>query len=93
MARPDAPSGLPLGMVVATRGALELLAQSGPLPLLRRHQQGDWGEVGAEDWRANDDAVKHGGRVLSAYTVAGERLWIITEADRSVTTLLLPSEY
>ncbi len=62
--------------------------------LLNRHRTGDWGEVDSEDWAANDQAVTQGERVLSAYTLKdGVRLWIITEADRAATTILLPSEY
>ena len=61
--------------------------------LLERHRTGDWGDVPEEDARENEVAVRYGFRVLSSYRVAGERLWVITELDRSVTTLLLPSEY
>jgi hypothetical protein len=85
-----------MGQIVATPGALRELEQSGesPAKLLTRHSTGDWGEVDGEDCRLNDKAVMEGTRLLSAYrTAKGERLWIITEADRSVTTLLLPSEY
>jgi hypothetical protein len=65
-----------------------------PAEFLDRHVRGDWGEVSKADARLNDDAVKVGERILSAYkTSAGERLWIITEADRSSTCLLLPEEY
>jgi hypothetical protein len=61
---------------------------------LLRHVVGDWGEVGAADWRANDRAIRDGDRILSAYTLkTGVRIWVITEADRSVTTILLPEEY
>jgi hypothetical protein len=60
--------------------------------LLERHRTGDWGDVPEEDARENEVAVRYGFRVLSSYRVAGKRLWVITEADRSVTTLLLPSE-
>jgi hypothetical protein len=61
---------------------------------LQRHVTGDWGEVDAEDWRRNDEAVQDGTRILSAYrTLKGEALWVITEADRSVTTLLRPHEF
>jgi len=87
---------LSLGQVVATPGALAALDQADmtPLPLLVRHARGDWGDLDDEDRQANDDAVRNGGRVLSAYHLpTGEKLWIITEADRSSTTLLLPSEY
>ncbi len=78
-------------------GGLALLRSAGEdlLPvLLERHQSGDWGDVPPEDARENDFSVRHGFRIVSSYRVAGEeRLWVITEADRSATTLLLPSEY
>lgn len=62
--------------------------------LLARHVSGDWGQLDAEDQAANEQALAYGTRILSAYDLAtGERVWIITEADRSATTLLLPSEY
>jgi hypothetical protein len=86
----------PLGRIVATRGAIDLIRSAGEnlLPtLLERHQSGDWGDVPKEDARENEISVRYGFRVLSSYRVAGERLWIITEANRSATTLLLPSEY
>ena len=85
-----------LGEIVATPGALSVLEKSGqpPLLFLIRHVRGDWGEVGKEDWMANDEGMENGGRLLSAYrTTLGERIWVITEGDRSVTTLLLPDEY
>lgn len=85
-----------LGQVVATPGALAAFKESdeSPLPYLARHACGDWGDVDAEDRAANERAVITGERILSAYVLgSGERLWIITEADRSVTTFLLPSEY
>ncbi len=83
-----------MGRVVATPGALEVLAPEEPLVLLRRHAAGDWGEVDAHDQRANNRALKDGTRILSAYTLPGGRkVWIITEADRSATTILLPEEY
>ena len=86
----------PLGQVVATPGALEALQAAGqdPRTLLSRHQTGDWGEVPAEDKQENDFSVQQGFRILSAYTLStGVKLWLITEWDRSVTTLLLPQEY
>ena len=86
----------PLGMVVMTPGAEALLTDTGtsPLQILARHQSGDWGELYPEDCQLNDDAVKHGERILSAYKLGpGYRLCVITESDRSVTTLLLPEEY
>lgn len=85
-----------LGQIVATPGALDALAKSNqnPTEFLKRHVQGDWGNVCREDARLNDEAVKEGTRLLSAYaTATGTRIWIITEADRSSTTILLPEEY
>jgi hypothetical protein len=60
--------------------------------LLERHQSGDWGDVPKQDALKNEFSVRYGFRIVSSYWVAGERLWIITEADRSATTLLLPSD-
>ena len=83
-----------LGNVVATPGALAALGGSYCIPLLLdRHLAGDWGEVDVEDKAANDRALKNGERLLSAYTVGGVKVWVITEWDRSVTTVLLPEEY
>ncbi|MNY01789.1 hypothetical protein D3C86_1343330 [compost metagenome] len=86
---------IPLGQVVTTPGALNLLqrANLNPFQMLLRHRSGDWGDVQPEDALANEAAAVHGNRVISSYEVARERLWIITEADRSATTLLLPEEY
>jgi hypothetical protein len=86
---------LPLGRVVATPGALKLLLKAGghPFDYLARHAKGDWGELCAFDRRQNEIALRDGYRVLSSYDVLAGRLWIITEADRSVTTILLPEEY
>jgi hypothetical protein len=92
----DTSTPFPLGEIVATPGALQALARAehAPEELLERHRRCDWGEVDVEDRATNDYAVGHGQRLLSSYRLAsGARLWIITEADRSVTTLLLPSEY
>lgn len=86
----------PLGRVGATPGALRALEQAGQLPteFLDRHVNGDWGDVPEEDKQENEFSVENGLRILSAYTTStGEKIWIITEADRSYTTLLLPSEY
>jgi hypothetical protein len=85
-----------LGSLVATPAALQAIADSGqtPLDFLSRHVRGDYGDVDPEDWKANTDALKNGQRILSAYTtLKNERIWIITEADRSSTCILLPSEY
>jgi len=93
---PHITNRFPLGEIVATPGALSVLEKSGqpPLLFLIRHAIGDWGEVCNEDWMANDEGLANGGRLLSAYkTTLGERIWVITEWDRSVTTLLLPDEY
>jgi hypothetical protein len=86
----------PLGQIVMTPGAMETMQRSNQTPLrfLLRHGAGDWGDVDAGDKRLNDQALVEGGRVLSSYqTKLGEKIWVITEADRSSTCLLLPSEY
>lgn len=86
-----------LGRTVVTPGALDLLDRTSTngTDLLNRHQCGDWGIVCPADAKSNDRAITDGTRILSAYELGARRepLWIITEADRSVTTLLLPSEY
>ncbi len=85
-----------VGTVVSTLGALELIHRVGmtSFDLLARHQCGDWGCVPPEDAAANEEALQTGARIFSSYLLArGERVWIITEADRSSTTLLLPDEY
>ncbi len=86
-----------LGRVVATPAALELLTGVGenPAELLARHQNGDWGVVSLADAKENEFSVMHGLRILSSYALgrAGERVWIITEADRSSTCILLPEDY
>lgn len=99
---------VPLGQVVMTRAVNEVLTEHVSLneliiDALFRHRGGDWGDVRAEDWKANEDALRLGLRLLSVYTLPGrmaqeigapdERLWIITEADRSATTILWPSDY
>lgn len=85
-----------LGQLVATPTALEALEESGQSPsdFLSRHVRGDWGEVCNEDRLLNDQALIDGSRLLSAYkTLKGTKLWVITEADRSSTCILTPSEY
>ncbi len=100
----DSESGAPLfqlGETVATPGALTVLQQHRvvPITLLRRHQRGDWGDLTARDRAANDIAVKDGGRILSAYVIAGEKVWVITEAasddgfSRTSTCVLMAGEY
>ena len=86
---------LPLGRVVTTPGALKVLGENGgrPFDYLARHATGDWGDLCAFDRRQNEIALRDGYRVFSAYDIPAGRVWIITEADRSVTTILLPEEY
>jgi hypothetical protein len=86
---------LPLGRVVATPGALKLLSEASEdlFGCLARHATGDWGELCAFDHRQNEIALREGYRVLRSYPVGRECVWVITEADRSVTTILLPEEY
>ena len=87
---------LSLGKVVATPDALTALNKAGvsSLTLLARHASGDWGDVEDEDKEANDKSVINHDRVMSLYKLStGDRAWVITEADRSSTCLLLPSEY
>ena len=96
MPAPYITKSFSLGELVATRGALAALERAGQPPLLfiLRHIRGDWGEVGPEDWQANDEAVVHGDRLLSAYrTSLDERIWVITESTRECTTILLPDDY
>ena len=85
-----------LGQVVAIPGALSALlsANQTPFEFLARHVVGEWGKLDPHDVQANEDALQHGGRLLSRYqTTQGVVIWIITEWDRSATTLLLPAEY
>ena len=86
-----------LGQIVATPDALAALKKAGQQPgeFLTRHVNREWGDLSDEDRKENDcSLLEHGFRLLSAYrTHAGDKLWIITESDRSVTTLLLPEEY
>jgi hypothetical protein len=103
----DRPRLFAFGPLVATPGALRALAaeSADPARLLARHGAGDWGSLCAEDHDANDEAVRSGARILSAYDVGATRLWIITDAEtdgptgpagvrpRYATTLLLPTEY
>jgi len=84
----------PAGQLVITPGALEAVPCEDFARALRRHVSGDWGEVCPEDREENDRSVNEGHRLLSAYsTDAGTTFWLITEGDRSVTTILLPEEY
>jgi hypothetical protein len=87
------PAKFPLGQVVMTANAHDTLHPLAVADALRRHAAGDWGTVGRNDQAANEDALTHGGRLLSVYGTGDTRFWIITEADRSVTTVLLPEDY
>ncbi len=85
-----------LGQLVATPGALAVLEKTGqnPMEFLSRHVTGDWGEIPEEDKKENLFSLEKGFRLLSSYrTTAGDRVWVITEANHSHTTLLLPEEY
>lgn len=83
-----------LGQVVATQGALADIPQDEIETALRRHHCGDWGKVTEEDQKENEQSLANGFRLFSVYcTKAGVKFYIITEHDRSVTTVLLPSEY
>ena len=83
-----------LGQIVSTPNALNQIPNVEILNALARHVKGDWGTLDAEDWQTNDLAVAEGNRLLSAYdSQKGIRFWIITEWDRSVTTVLLPEDY
>ena len=86
-----------LGRLLATPGALEALERHGQTAMhfLARHIRGDWGDLDDEDKQENEFSIEHGFRILSAYKLNGgsEKIWIITEADRHSTTILLPEEY
>ena len=91
---PPNPPPVPLGQTVATPAALGVLSRTDIVTAFRRHAAGDWGEVDDEDRAANDDALTSGERLLSVYRSAnGTAFWVVTEADRSVTTVLLPEDY
>lgn len=87
-----------LGMKVMTRGIQEAikantLTDRDIQSILAKHHNGDWGDLEQEDKQMNDDAIVNGDRILSAYQIRGLKLWVVTEWDRSVTTVLLPEEY
>jgi hypothetical protein len=90
----DPAPRFPLGQVVLTSSALQFLSAEDIASALRRHAAGDWGEVDAEDREANERGLRHGERLLSVYRSAGGvRFYVITERDRSLTTVLLPEDY
>ena len=85
---------VPLGQIVATPAVLGAVSQPDIDTALRRHAVGDWGDVTPEDRAANNDALQSGERIMSVYLSAtGITFWVLTEADRSVTTVLLPDDY
>jgi len=83
----------PLGQVVVTRSAMDTLNALDIRQSLSRHARGDWGDLCADDAAENANALVHGGRLFSAYDSGKGSFWIITESDRSVTTVLLPEDY
>jgi hypothetical protein len=96
MQRTTKPPLFDLGQLVATPGALAALEKTGqsPMEFLSRHVTGDWGDIPDEDRKENQYSLEHDFRLLSSYrTNADEVVWVITEANRSHTTLLLPNEY
>ena len=93
---PEPQPRFTLGQLVGTPGSLEAFTRNGqePLTFIQRHIIGDWGDLDEEDKQTNEQSVNQELRLLSAYTLNdGTRVWLITEADRSVTTILLPEEY
>lgn len=84
-----------LGQVVATQQALQILEKHNltPIQLLQRHVTGDFGDLCEEDCQLNHEAIKNGERILSAYEIGGDKLYLITEADRSSTCCLMANEY
>jgi hypothetical protein len=94
-ARSDEPQPkFPFGRLVATPNALNQIPNEEILTALSRHLRADWGTLDAEDWQANERALKSGGRLFSQYhSIQNVKFWIITEADRSATTVLLPEDY
>lgn len=89
-----APKKVPLGRTLITPGASASIPEADVVAAVGRHARGDWGEVSPEDQAENELSLAEGFRLLSAYTSsAGVRFWVITEADRSATTVLLPEEY
>ena len=90
----DQTAKFSLGQTVATSNALKNIPNNEIFLALSRHAQGDWGELDKEDWDSNERALKNGGRLFSRYVTSGKiPFWIITEWNRSVTTVLLPKDY
>ena len=93
--RQGPPADFRLGRLCTTVGAFRAMARIAILPihLIARHAAGDWGDLDEHDWQANEQALKEGARLLSVYHVEEIKFYVITEADRSLTTVLLASEY
>jgi len=90
------PVSFPLGQFAVTPRALEAIRSTGRFAIdyLARHARGDWGDVCPDDWSANDEALIDGTRLLSAYNLtSGIVIWVVSESDRSATTILLSGEY
>jgi hypothetical protein len=84
----------PLGQLVAPPGALDVITFEQVHDLIERHRSGDWGDVSEQDWAANARALVEGSRLFSSFNISKYvRIWVITEANRSATTILLPCEY
>jgi len=83
----------PLGRIVATPGALELMEEGQMVALIRRHALNDWGELDGHDIAANRMAIENQGQILSCYIINDRKVYVITEGDRSATTVLLSDEY
>ena len=83
------------GKLAATPAVMKKVDPDYAMAALVRHLQGNWGLCDDEDWHTNNEALKHGGRIVSVYPLPEEagNFWIITEADHSITTMLLPSDY
>lgn len=84
-----------LGQTVMTRGISDFIKEENITldEVMNRHVSGDWGDISEDDKQANEDGLDGGDRLLSAYELGGRKIWIISEADRSVTTVLFPEEY
>ena len=99
LSNPPSPENVPIalfriGRIVSTPSALAKLQDSEILTALQRHQAGDWGDVNENDRQANNSALEQGGRLFSVYhTAANIKFWVITESDRSLTTILMPEDY
>ena len=87
------PTRFPLGQIVATSNALSILTPEEISQGLARHAKGDWGDVSQESVEQNNESLHDGSRVMSVYGEGRKRFWIITEANRSVTTILMPEDY